>query len=168
VSDISKLDGGLHLIRPAPLGMGAMFLSSPKDSGLDAFGEGFTQLFTPPATAKHLGSPPHRCSVRKNQVQYPIDGATAHSCTMANAITTNHSAGGLLTLFASTDGQDKPWLTNTTALVATTIVLALLLPWLWTPKLDPREPQLVKPTIPLLGHIIGLIQHQAKYHLILQ
>ncbi|KAK0643146.1 hypothetical protein B0T16DRAFT_331368 [Cercophora newfieldiana] len=46
--------------------------------------------------------------------------------------------------------------------------VAFLLHYLAVPRLDPREPPLVKPRIPLIGHIISLIQHQAEYHTILR
>jgi len=86
---------------------------------------------------------------------------------MATAV--NHSGGGILShVLGSGGAQGTSWSTTTTGVVAAAVVLVLLLPWIWTPRLDPSEPPLVKPTIPLIGHIIGLIQHQAKYHLILQ
>jgi len=34
---------------------------------------------------------------------------------------------------------------------------------LMTPSLDPQEPPLRKPTIPWIGHIIGLMQNSAEY-----
>ena len=80
----------------------------------------------------------------------------------------NDSAGGILSLLGSGGGSGQPWSTTTTGAIAIVAFLALVIPWIWTPKLDPREPQLIKPTIPLIGHILGLIQHQAKYHLLLQ
>ncbi|KAF4980542.1 hypothetical protein FZEAL_3477 [Fusarium zealandicum] len=42
-----------------------------------------------------------------------------------------------------------------------------LLTRLLSPRLDPREPPVVRPTIPLIGHIIGIIRHQSDYHRIL-
>ncbi|KPA43946.1 7-alpha-hydroxycholest-4-en-3-one 12-alpha-hydroxylase, partial [Fusarium langsethiae] len=50
----------------------------------------------------------------------------------------------------------------TTAAIATSIALSLL-NYLLTPRLDPREPPVVKPTIPWIGHILGIIRHQADY-----
>lgn len=35
---------------------------------------------------------------------------------------------------------------------------------LLTPSWDPREPPLIKPTIPWIGHILGIITKQSKYH----
>lgn len=50
---------------------------------------------------------------------------------------------------------------NTAALlvIAAAIALATALDHLLSYKFDPREPPLVKPTIPYIGHILGLIQH---------
>ncbi|RDW80338.1 cytochrome P450-12 [Coleophoma crateriformis] len=39
-----------------------------------------------------------------------------------------------------------------------------LLDFLLTPRLDASEPPLLKPSIPLIGHIIGIIWHQTDYH----
>lgn len=36
------------------------------------------------------------------------------------------------------------------------------------PRVDPREPPLVKPRVPLIGHIIGMMRQQAQYHITLQ
>jgi hypothetical protein len=50
-------------------------------------------------------------------------------------------------------------------LAITTLVAALFLfTALSTPRLDPREPPILKPTIPFIGHIIGMIRHQAIHH----
>ncbi|KAJ4128057.1 hypothetical protein NW768_008341 [Fusarium equiseti] len=50
----------------------------------------------------------------------------------------------------------------TTAVLATVVALSLL-NYLLTPRLDPREPPTVKPAIPWIGHIVGIIRHQADY-----
>ncbi|KAH7185014.1 cytochrome P450 [Fusarium flagelliforme] len=50
----------------------------------------------------------------------------------------------------------------TTAVLATAVALSLL-NYLLTPRLNPREPPTVKPTIPWIGHIVGIIRHQADY-----
>lgn len=50
---------------------------------------------------------------------------------------------------------------STTVLAA--IVALALLNRLLTPRIDPREPPVVKPSIPWVGHIIGIIRHQADY-----
>lgn len=34
----------------------------------------------------------------------------------------------------------------------------------WAKSVDPREPQEVKPKIPLVGHIIGLLGSRQKYY----
>ncbi len=54
------------------------------------------------------------------------------------------------------------------AAIAIAAVLAFLILHLLTPRLDPREPPLLKPRIPFIGHILGMIRHQAQYHINLQ
>jgi hypothetical protein len=54
------------------------------------------------------------------------------------------------------------------ATIAIALVLAFLVLHTLTPSIDPREPSLVKPRIPFVGHIIGMMQHQAGYHIRLQ
>ncbi|KAK4449078.1 cytochrome P450 [Podospora aff. communis PSN243] len=51
---------------------------------------------------------------------------------------------------------------------AAAAVIAILLHLLAIPNVEPREPPLVKPRIPLIGHIIGLIRYQAEYHMMLR
>ncbi|KAH6843294.1 hypothetical protein B0I37DRAFT_408164 [Chaetomium sp. MPI-CAGE-AT-0009] len=55
-------------------------------------------------------------------------------------------------------------------LITTAIVVALTFLVLQTigPRVDPREPPLVKPRVPLIGHIIGMMRQQAQYHITLQ
>ncbi|KAK4238140.1 cytochrome P450 [Achaetomium macrosporum] len=48
------------------------------------------------------------------------------------------------------------------------VVVGFLILHILSPSVDPREPPLVKPRIPLIGHILGLMRHQASYHIILQ
>jgi hypothetical protein len=59
-----------------------------------------------------------------------------------------------------------------TAMPITTIaiaaVIALLVLHAVGPRVDPREPPVVKPRVPFLGHIIGMFQQQAGYHITLQ
>jgi cytochrome P450 len=52
--------------------------------------------------------------------------------------------------------------------LAISAILGLLLLFALSPRVDPREPPLVKPSIPLIGHILGLMRHQAQYHISLQ
>jgi hypothetical protein len=54
-----------------------------------------------------------------------------------------------------------------TVVLAAAVALSLL-NRLLTPRIDPREPPVVKPRIPWIGHIIGVIRHQADYNRILQ
>lgn len=43
-----------------------------------------------------------------------------------------------------------------------------LLDFILTPHMHPNEPPLLKPSIPLIGHLIGLILHQTDYHRIVR
>lgn len=54
------------------------------------------------------------------------------------------------------------------AVAGMVLLVAFLVQVLAHPRMDPREPQLVKSRIPFVGHIIGLLRHQATYHVILQ
>ncbi len=54
------------------------------------------------------------------------------------------------------------------AAIAIAAVLAFLILRLFAPRLDPREPPLLKPRVPFLGHILGMIRYQAQYHVNLQ
>ncbi|GAB1317100.1 hypothetical protein MFIFM68171_07310 [Madurella fahalii] len=49
-----------------------------------------------------------------------------------------------------------------------TVVIAVFLAHALGPRVEPREPPLLKPRIPFIGHIIGLMRHQANYHTILR
>lgn len=56
---------------------------------------------------------------------------------------------------------------TTLTILATIIASAFMLPILnkiLTPTMDPNEPPLIKPKFPLIGHIVGIIQHQSGYH----
>jgi hypothetical protein len=52
----------------------------------------------------------------------------------------------------------------TAAVILGGAVFLSLLNALVAPKMDPSEPPTVKPTIPLIGHIIGIFRHQSDYH----
>lgn len=58
----------------------------------------------------------------------------------------------------------SPPLEGYTALVILAAAAVLLICWQWlSVNLDPQEPPLVKPTIPLVGHVIGLLQYHGGY-----
>ena len=60
--------------------------------------------------------------------------------------------------------RSLPFQTNKFVITAAVIVLVgLLLKYLSTQRTDPREPPLVKPRIPLIGHLVGLIRYQNEY-----
>ena len=77
---------------------------------------------------------------------------------------TNSTLGGLPRL--TTESLDT--LKTVPAAIAIAAAIAFLILHLLTPRLDPREPPLLKPRIPLVGHILGMIRHQAQYHTNLQ
>ncbi|KAK4034180.1 cytochrome P450 [Parachaetomium inaequale] len=52
--------------------------------------------------------------------------------------------------------------------IAIAAVVALLVLHAVGPRVDPREPPVVKSRVPFLGHIIGMFQQQAGYHITLQ
>jgi len=54
--------------------------------------------------------------------------------------------------------------TRMSLMVGGAIATLFVLNYLMTPKLDPREPPLLQPTIPWIGHIINIIIHQAQFH----
>jgi len=58
--------------------------------------------------------------------------------------------------------------TNPMTIGIVVVVLGLLIRFIASPRLDPREPPVLKPRIPLVGHIIGLFRHQASYYSMLQ
>lgn len=51
--------------------------------------------------------------------------------------------------------------------VAAVLASLLLLFAFSSPRVGPGEPPVVKPLIPLVGHIIGIMRHQARYHVML-
>ncbi|KAH6876823.1 cytochrome P450 [Thelonectria olida] len=53
-----------------------------------------------------------------------------------------------------------------TFIIASAVTLPLLSKVL-TPNIDSREPPVIKPSIPFIGHIIGIIRYQSHYHRII-
>lgn len=49
------------------------------------------------------------------------------------------------------------------ALTAVAVLAAFILVWQWTERRDPREPPYIRSRIPLIGHVVGMIQYGAKY-----
>lgn len=63
----------------------------------------------------------------------------------------------------------KSALLSTTSLVlGAAVIVVLFADVLLTPRLDSNEPPLLKPSIPLIGHIIGIIRYQNEYHRMLK
>ncbi|KAK0738476.1 monooxygenase-like protein [Schizothecium vesticola] len=57
-----------------------------------------------------------------------------------------------------------PTSTPATAAVAVAcVLLAILIKAAYFPSLDSREPPLVRSTVPFIGHILGLMQHESDY-----
>lgn len=54
------------------------------------------------------------------------------------------------------------------ALAAVAFTIIILVARAFIPSLDPNEPPLLESRIPIVGHIIGIIQHQTSYHKILR
>ena len=81
---------------------------------------------------------------------------------------TNSAASGLVeSLFAAGAQLDLASSRLYLFLAAATAVAALLVS-LASPRVNGDEPPLVKPVIPFVGHIVGLLRQQAKYHVLLQ
>jgi hypothetical protein len=60
-------------------------------------------------------------------------------------------------------------LVSTNVLIACGVIGAIyLLDFIIAPRLDPREPPLLKSKVPLIGHIIGLLWHENNYHNVVQ
>lgn len=53
---------------------------------------------------------------------------------------------------------------NLPMLLAGGLVIAIALDWLMTPSHASSEPRLVKPSIPWIGHIIGMLRKQGAFH----
>jgi hypothetical protein len=55
--------------------------------------------------------------------------------------------------------------TQNIALVAASCFIGItVLLWTWTRDVsDPREPPLLKPRFPVIGHLLGIMQHEAEY-----
>lgn len=52
--------------------------------------------------------------------------------------------------------------------LATLVVILYLIRKITTINLAQQEPPLLKPRVPLIGHIIGLMRHEATYFSILR
>ncbi|KAH6970552.1 cytochrome P450 [Ilyonectria sp. MPI-CAGE-AT-0026] len=79
-------------------------------------------------------------------------------------IANNGSANGILSLLI----KEVDMSANGYIAIVTSVVVILLLSHFSTPSMNALEPPLIKPSFPFIGHIIGLIWHQAKYHIILR
>ncbi len=53
-------------------------------------------------------------------------------------------------------------------ILITIILLVFILQHFLTPKNDSREPPIATPSVPLIGHLLGIIQYQSNYHKILK
>lgn len=59
---------------------------------------------------------------------------------------------------------DSEVLHHGTSLIWVGIATVVLLLWrLVSPSLDPREPPLLKPKIPIIGHLVGLVGEQTHF-----
>lgn len=79
--------------------------------------------------------------------------------------------GSSLLQLVATDiyhGRFTPAATITAVILATALLLLPLLNKFLAPNRDPREPPFIEPSIPFIGHIIGILRHQNNYHRIMQ
>ncbi|KPM39720.1 hypothetical protein AK830_g6825 [Neonectria ditissima] len=79
---------------------------------------------------------------------------------VGNAVHNGASQGVIADLLS---GTSSPASIVAAVILASAIVLPLLNKLL-SPRMNQLEPPLVKPTIPFIGHIIGIIRHQNGYH----
>ncbi|KAF7546913.1 hypothetical protein G7Z17_g8090 [Cylindrodendrum hubeiense] len=79
-------------------------------------------------------------------------------------IANNGSANGILSVLI----KEMDMSSNSFIAIVTSVVVIFVLSLFSTPSLNALEPPLLKPSIPFIGHIVGLIWHQAKYHVILR
>lgn len=52
--------------------------------------------------------------------------------------------------------------------LAISVVVLHLLGKIITPKVDQHEPPILKPRLPLIGHILGLMKYEANYFSVLR
>ncbi|OLN81971.1 25-hydroxycholesterol 7-alpha-hydroxylase 3, partial [Colletotrichum chlorophyti] len=64
--------------------------------------------------------------------------------------------------------QDAQVSTGKYALAAMLLALAIVLQKVLYPEIDAREPPPMKPKIPIIGHLVGIIQHQSQYLKVLE
>ncbi len=83
----------------------------------------------------------------------------------ADEVATNSTAGGFVSMIAA--GAHLGLAPSQGLAIAVVAIAAVLLLSLATPRLDAQEPPLVKPSVPFIGHMIGIIRHQARYHVLL-
>lgn len=57
---------------------------------------------------------------------------------------------------------------TTSLIIGGVIIVVVFTDAILTPRLDSSEPPLLKPSIPLIGHIIGIIRYQNEYHRMLK
>ncbi|KAH7120594.1 cytochrome P450 [Dactylonectria macrodidyma] len=79
----------------------------------------------------------------------------------------NGSANGILSVLIKDMDMPRMPASSGIAIVTGVVVLFLITSMLATPKVNAQEPPLLKPTVPFFGHLVSLLQHQAKYHVIL-
>ncbi|KAL2877214.1 hypothetical protein SGCOL_007610 [Colletotrichum sp. CLE4] len=64
--------------------------------------------------------------------------------------------------------EDVQKSTSSYAAVVILLVFAILVHKFSSPELDGREPPAMKPRIPVIGHLIGMIQYQSRYFKVLE
>lgn len=59
--------------------------------------------------------------------------------------------------------QSYKTISSTYLSIVFAMTIAFMLLTLTTPKVDVHEPQLLKPTVPVIGHLVGLIRGRGAY-----
>ncbi|KAK7421620.1 hypothetical protein QQX98_002087 [Neonectria punicea] len=82
------------------------------------------------------------------------------STAVGNAVHNGASQGVIADLLGRTSNTTR----TVAAVVLASAIILPLLNRLLSPQMDQLEPPMVKPTIPFIGHIIGIIRYQNGYH----
>ena len=97
------------------------------------------------------------------QPQSTIMASTGPTVVIGGMADNSSASSSLMTFITSGDIMSSRYILIAGATVAFVLLLGLV-----SPRLDAQEPPLLKPSIPLIGHMIGLMKHQSQYHVLLQ
>lgn len=99
--------------------------------------------------------PPLSSSLPANTSSDTAHGLLAHAAQLLSVIGLN--------AHTSADDTQRPLLTTLAGASTVVAILAFLVHRLANPRLDPLEPPLLKPTVPVVGHVISLIRQGGTY-----